>query len=61
MTSELQSSHGLEPAAQIHHDPDSCLCCMHFAVDFDAMPEILNKKRPTRQPKRVLATSAPRD
>ena len=55
MTSELQSAQRLEPAPQIHHDPDGCLCCMHFAVDFDAMPEVMHRKRPARMPKRALA------
>jgi len=61
MTSELQSAQGLEAAEQLPHHTDGCLCCTHFAVDFDAMPEVMNKKRPSRQAKRALQSPAPRE
>ena len=52
MTSELQGNKEVEPAQPIPHDEPSCLCCLHFAVDFDSMPEVLKSKRPSRHPKR---------
>jgi len=52
MTSELQGSKELVPPQEIAQPPSSCLCCLHFAVDFDVMPQLLDRKRPTRHPKR---------
>lgn len=54
MTSELKGNKELEPALPIQDEP-SCLCCLHFAVDFDSMPEVLSSKRPSRHPKRHAA------
>ncbi|HVY61840.1 MAG TPA: hypothetical protein VHF22_09315 [Planctomycetota bacterium] len=55
MTSEVQGNKELEPAQPIPHDDQhSCLCCLHFAVDFDSMPEVLKSKRPSRHPKRQV-------
>jgi hypothetical protein len=52
MTSEVQANKELEPAQPISEDGPSCLCCLHFAVDFDSMPEVMKGKRLSRQPKR---------
>ena len=42
-------------------EPDDCLCCHHFAVDFDAMPDAQPLKRPTRQAKRAQPGLPPDD
>ncbi len=54
MTSEIQGEKEIEPAQPIPADEQTCLCCLHFAVDFDSMPEVMKKKRPSRQPKRTV-------
>ncbi len=54
MTSEVQGSKEVEPAQPIPEDASTCLCCLHFAVDFDSMPEVLKSKRPSRHPKRLI-------
>lgn len=52
MTSEVSTSQGLEAPQTFPPEQETCACCMHFAVDFDSMPELFGAKRPSRQPKK---------
>lgn len=38
-------------------DHSTCLCCLHFAVDFDSMPELMKNRRPSRVPKRMAVAA----
>jgi hypothetical protein len=51
MTSEIRGNKEVAPPQPIPDEP-ACLCCLHFAVDFDVMPEARKRFRPSRQPKR---------
>ncbi len=58
MTSELRTAHGLEPAS-LHSNGPTCLCCCHFAVDLESVPDAARRR--TRVVKRkhlVHASSA---
>lgn len=59
MTSEVQGARKDDPAPTLPDTGDEppCLCCLHFAVDFESMPEALKSKRPSRHPKRPLNPS----
>ena len=49
MTSEVQQRR--EEAPPLPSEETSCLCCCHFAVDLESIPEALDKRR-ARLPKR---------
>ena len=50
MTSELERRREVE-AEPLALDRSSCLCCCHFAVDLESIPEAADKRR-ARLPKR---------
>ncbi len=50
MTSELTPRRDVEPLP-LSAAHATCLCCAHFAVDLEAMPEAHDKRR-ARMPKR---------
>lgn len=55
MTSEVPGNHKVEQqssVAEVDSGASGCLCCQHFAIDFESMPELLKAKRPSRHPKR---------
>lgn len=55
MTSEVQQGQA-EASPIVERRQPACLCCCHFAVDLESMPEALGKRR-ARLPKRKhLAT-----
>ncbi len=64
MTSELQAGKDVETPNLIPEHPghgSACLCCLHFAVDFDSMPEVAARgRRPSRLPKRIAAAASSR-
>jgi hypothetical protein len=55
MTTYIHGAHKVEeqPSVAVIDEAPDCLCCRHFAVDFESMPELLKAKRPSRQPKRL--------
>jgi hypothetical protein len=56
MTSEVRDGKQVEAQA-LDPEPQTCLCCLHFAMDFDSMPDAFKSKRPSRQPKRRLEST----
>ena len=43
MTSEIRGNKEVAAPQPIPDEP-GCLCCLHFAVDFDVMPEARKRK-----------------
>jgi hypothetical protein len=58
MTSEVQSTNEVAVPLATPIESKPCLCCQHFAVDFDSMPEAMKGKRPSRLPKRHLSATS---